>query len=169
MGREGMRILYVLELVIGIMLLATITILVFVASVMRFFGYPLIWSVDLAQLLFIWLCFFGASRAIRERVHLGVDLLVRLFSDRMRLWIDTALSIVILGFLGILVIKGFELTMLNWERLFGDSGLSYGFVTIAVSIGSALLAISLLANLLDTWKRHERNVLVFTKSLGEQH
>jgi len=32
-----------------------------VASVMRFFGYPLVWSVDLAQLLFIWVCFLGAD------------------------------------------------------------------------------------------------------------
>ena len=52
---------------------------------MRFFGHPLIWSVDLAQLLFIWLCFIGATRAMRERGHLGVDFLVRPFPHRYRL------------------------------------------------------------------------------------
>jgi hypothetical protein len=40
-----------IELAICVALLAIITGLVFVASVMRFFGYPLVWSVDLAQLL----------------------------------------------------------------------------------------------------------------------
>ena len=49
-------------------LLAIITGLVFVASIMRFFGHPLIWSVDLAQLLFIWLCMLGATRAMREKI-----------------------------------------------------------------------------------------------------
>ena len=41
------------EFVLGAALLAIITMLVFIASVMRFFNNPLIWSVDLAQLLFI--------------------------------------------------------------------------------------------------------------------
>ena len=74
-----------LEFVVGFALLAIITGLVFIAAVMRFFGHPLIWSVDLAQLLFIWLCFVGATRAMRQRSHLGVDFLVRFFSHIRRL------------------------------------------------------------------------------------
>ena len=61
------------ELAICVVLLAIITGLVFVAAVMRFFGHPLVWSVDLAQLLFIWLCFLGATRAMREKSHLGME------------------------------------------------------------------------------------------------
>ena len=38
-----------IELAICIVLLAVITGLVFVAAITRFFGYPLVWSVDLAQ------------------------------------------------------------------------------------------------------------------------
>ena len=52
-------------------LLVFITGLVFVAAVMRFYGHPLVWSIDLAQLLFIWLCFLGASRAMREHSTLS--------------------------------------------------------------------------------------------------
>ena len=54
-----------IEFAAACMLLAAIVALVFVAAIMRFFDHPLIWSVDLAQLLFIWLCFFGAARAMR--------------------------------------------------------------------------------------------------------
>ncbi|MEK9703335.1 MAG: hypothetical protein VW829_15060 [Deltaproteobacteria bacterium] len=45
-----------IEWVVGATLLTVIVFLVFIASVMRFLGFPIIWSVDLAQLLFIWLC-----------------------------------------------------------------------------------------------------------------
>ena len=55
-----------IELSICFALLAAITGLVFVAAIMRFFGRPLTWSVDMAQLLFIWLCMLGATRAMRE-------------------------------------------------------------------------------------------------------
>ena len=58
-------------------LLAAITGLVFFAAIGRSLGYPLIWSVDMAQLLFVWLCFLGANRAMRLKAHIGVDLLVR--------------------------------------------------------------------------------------------
>ncbi len=74
-----------IEFAIGATVLALITLLVFAAAIARFFGNPIIWSVDMAQLLFIWLCFIGATKAMRERGHLGVDFLVRLFSHRWRL------------------------------------------------------------------------------------
>ena len=63
-----------IELAICVILLAIITGLVFVASIMRFFGHPLVWSVDLAQLLFIWVCFLGADKAMREKTHLGMEI-----------------------------------------------------------------------------------------------
>jgi TRAP-type transport system small permease protein len=45
---------------------------------------------------------------------------------------------------------GYRLTMLNLERQFGDSGISYGFVTAAVPIGCLLLAITLAGQMLRT-------------------
>jgi TRAP-type C4-dicarboxylate transport system permease small subunit len=161
LGRHYARI----EFAAGAAVLVAITGLVFVAAVMRFFGKPLIWSVDLAQLLFIWLCFIGATRAMRQRAHLGVDLLVRLMPHTGRLWLETALAAVTLVFLAILAWEGVELTFLNLERLFGDSGLSYAWVTIAVPVGCALLGASIVANLVDAWRQPDR--LVFTRDSAE--
>lgn len=71
------RLLIRLEDIASKTLLAAIVMLVFLAAVGRSLGYPLIWSVDMAQLLFIWLCFLGANRAMRAKAHVGVDLFVR--------------------------------------------------------------------------------------------
>ncbi|MEX1662712.1 TRAP transporter small permease [uncultured Thioclava sp.] len=146
------RILERAELVAGIALLSIITLLVFVAAVMRFFDHPLIWSVDLAQLLFIWLCFVGAARAMRKRVHLGVDFVVRLLPERARLWLESALYVVFCVFLLILTVEGYGLTMMNLQRKFGDSGLSYAWVTIAVPAGSLLLIAAMTGNLISAWR-----------------
>ncbi len=156
MGRLYDRV----EFVVGGGILAVITGLVFVAAVMRFFGEPLIWSVDLAQLLFIWLCFIGATRAMRQRAHLGVDLAARLLPRAGRLWLETALAALALVFLAVLASHGVELTFLNIERQFGDSGLSYAWVTIAVPAGSALLGGAIVVNLVDAWRSGR---LVFTR------
>lgn len=154
-----------IELWLGMGLLAVIVVLVFMASVMRFFDRPLIWSVDLAQLLFIWLCFVGATRAMRERSHLGVDLVVRYLGHRRRLTLELALAIVFIAFMAVLAWEGYNLTMLNRERLFGDSGLSYAYVTIAVPAGFGLLTLAIIINGIEAWrKRVDGQTLIFNRS-----
>lgn len=159
-----------LEFIAGAALLLVIVGLVFAAAVMRFFGWPLIWSVDMAQLLFIWLCFVGATRAMRQRGHIGVDLLVRRLGHKYRLWLEIAQAVIFIAFLLVLMVEGYKLTMLNQERLFGDSGLSYAFVTIAVPAGAIMLSLAIIANVLEAWrKRHEGEQLVFTKTGGDMN
>ncbi len=154
-----------IELIIGLIMLAVIVLLVFMASIMRFFGHPLIWSVDFAQLLFIWLCFLGANRALRDKGHLGVDLFVRNLSSRVRFYIEVIISIFILIFLFSLAVKGVQLTILNKERLFGDSGIPYAFVTIAVPFGCVLMAITLVANIIGAWRNNVNdNTLILMKN-----
>ena len=98
-----------LELAICFALLAGITGLVFTAALMRFFGHPLIWSVDMAQLLFIWLCFFGSNKAMREKSHLGMEVLVKYLPYGLRLAVELACSVLTLVFLGAIAKLGFDL------------------------------------------------------------
>ncbi len=56
---------------------------------------------------------------------------------------------------------GYRLTMLNLQRIYGDSGISYAFVTGAVPVGCLLLAITLcghLVNLIRHWRTEKRLV-----------
>ena len=153
------------ERAVGLLLLTIIVILVFMASIMRFFGHPLIWSVDFAQLLFIWLCFLGADLALRTKSHLGVDFFIRIFSNRTRLLIEAILSVFIILFLISLAVKGVQLTILNKERLFGDSGIPYAFVTIAVPFGCLLLCSTIVDNFRKAWKENDdKGTLILTKN-----
>lgn len=129
------------------LLLAIITLLVFVAAIARTLGDPMIWSVDVAQLLFIWLCFLGANRAMRIKTHIGVDFFVRKLPMTPRWILEVALGALTLGFLLTLAVTGYQLTLLNWQRVYGDSGISYAWVTGAVPVGCALLSVSVLINL----------------------
>ena len=157
-----------LEFGIAVALLGTIVVLVFSAAIMRSAGRPIIWSVDMAQLLFIWLCMFGATRAMRQKGHLGIDLLVRYLPHRWRLGVEFAISILILAFFVLLTIEGINLTRLNWQRQFGDSGMSYGWVTAAVPAGCVMLGIALLRNMVIAWRsRRDGETLVYSRSETE--
>jgi len=135
------------EFLVAKVLLAAIVVLVFLAALCRSFGYPLIWSIDVAQLLFIWVCFLGANRAMRLKAHIGVDLFVRKLPRTPRWFIEIGLALLSLAFLGALAVSGYRLTLLNWQRVYGDSGISYAWVTAAVPVGAALLAVTIAINL----------------------
>jgi TRAP-type C4-dicarboxylate transport system permease small subunit len=156
-----------LELAACVALLAAITGLVFVAAVMRFFGSPITWSVDMAQLLFIWLCMLGANRAMREKSHLGMEMVAKYLPQRARLWLELVCGAIVVVFLVILVREGTYLTLLNKERQFGDSTLSYAWVTAAVPVGCALLAASVIYNMVDAWRRRREGTLVYTRTAAD--
>lgn len=129
-------------------LLAVITFLVLVAAVSRTIGYPIIWSDDMAQLLFVWLCVLGATRAMRLKAHMSVDYLIKWLPRTQRWLLEVANGLLILGFLLTLAVSGYRLTMLNWERIYGDSGISYAWVTIAIPVGCALMSIEVILHMI---------------------
>lgn len=164
------RLLSQIEFAVAAAIFAVIVLLVFFASIARFFGHPLIWSIDLAEVLFIWLCFFGAARAMRQRAHLGVDYLVRKLGYRYRLAVEYMLVVCTLVFLGVLTVQGYRLAILNWQRTFGDSGMPYGLVTLAVPVGSIMLIVAILYNSVDAWRRRsDGRTLIFAKPDTEIH
>lgn len=150
-------------------LLVIIVLLVFFAGVLRWFGDPLVWSVDLAQLLFVWVSFLGADMALRKRAHIGIDYLVKRLPGRARVALDVALATVALAFLLTMAVLGYELTMLNRERQFGDSGISYAFVTIAVPLGCLLLASTLVGQVVAAMRSLKRRAQpIFSRNTGEE-
>lgn len=144
-----------LEFLLAKLLLACIVLLVFAAAVGRSVGYPLIWSIDVAQLMFIWLCFLAANRAMRLKTHIGVDYFIRKLPRTPRWLVEIALALLALAFLIALVVSGYRLTMLNWQRVYGDSGISYAWVTAAVPVGAALLAVTIAGNLVSAIRKRQ--------------
>lgn len=137
-----------LEDVASKLLLAAITFLVLVAAVSRTVGHPVIWSDDMAQLLFVWLCMLGATRAMRLKAHMAMDYLIKWLPRTQRWMLELLNGGLILGFLLTLAVAGYRLTMLNWERIYGDSGFSYAWVTIAIPVGCALMSLEVVLHML---------------------
>ncbi len=141
-----------LEFALAKCLLVAITVLVFIAAMSRFFGAPVEWSDDMAQLLFVWLCMLGANRAMRLKMHMAMDYSIKRLSRKPRWLVELLNGALMLAFLLTLAWSGYKLTILNWERVFGDSGLSYAWVTIAIPVGCALLAVEVTILMVRSFK-----------------
>lgn len=135
------------EETLGITLFAGVCLLVLLGAITRSIGAPLIWAVDVAQLLFAWTAVLGADVALKRWQHIEIDILVRRFPAAIRRVLALAWLVVIAAFLAALAWLGTELTLLNLERELGDTPLSYGLVTAAVPVGAALMLITVLARL----------------------
>jgi len=132
--------------------LAGCAALVFVAAVSRAFGAPVLWAIDIAMLLFIWCAFLGADAALRARQHIIIDIVVRLFPQRLQRVLLIAHWTIIIAFLLALVVLGTQLTLLNVERPMGDTEISYAYVTAAVPVGALLMAITATRQLVGFWR-----------------
>jgi hypothetical protein len=68
--------------------------------------------------------------------------------------------------MAVLAWEGYKLTMLNRERLFGDSGLSYAYVTIAVPVGCILLTLAISPMRAKPGANRTAGSLIFTRTMA---
>ena len=136
-----------LEQWLAMVLLAGITVLVFAAALMRTIGYPLNWAQDAALIMFAWLSFIGGDIALHSTGLIGIDLIVRHFPKAVQKGIDIVFKVVMLAFLAVLVVNGYNYVMTGYKRLITTLNVSYVFVTASVPVGSLLMIISVSQNL----------------------
>lgn len=126
---------------------------VFLAAVLRYFGIDMSISTDLAQLVFAWTSFIGASLAIRTNSHMGMDFIVNKLTPRSQSKVKIFCNLLMLLFLVIIIIYGFRLTFANLDRKYNTLGISYSFATVSCPIGSLMMLTGTLNNLINEIKK----------------
>ena len=76
-------------------LMAAATLVIFLAVLHRYLaGVPVIqdyvlrldtsWAQELCIIMFVWMCKFGAAYGVRTGIHVGVDVLINRFDEKLR-------------------------------------------------------------------------------------
>lgn len=106
----------------------------------------LIWTLDVAQLLFAWCIFVGAALAFRKGAHYVVDLWPDRFADnRVINAFATAASIAVIG---VLIYHGALMTRIGLNRLAPSLGISELWFFLPIPLGAVLMALFLAERLL---------------------
>lgn len=142
-----------LEELVALILLAGLTILVFISALMRTFKMPLNWAQDVALVAFAWMIFLGSDIAIRGPGLIGVDLFVRKLPGVIQKALDVIFKVIIIAFLCVLVIYGIQMTVTGWTRQITTLHISYSWVTMSVPVGAILMIISTAIRLVETIKK----------------
>ncbi|GAB3185877.1 TRAP transporter small permease [Hydrogenophaga aquatica] len=136
--------------ILMIICLALMVIMVFGNVVLRYgFNSGITESEELSRWLFVWVIFMGATVAVRERAHMGTDMLVAKLPKPLQ-QASLFIGYVLMLFATWLMFKGSLVqTQLNWDSEAPVTGLSQAWLYssgVLFSVSSGLLL------LLDLWK-----------------
>ncbi|SDX99294.1 TRAP-type C4-dicarboxylate transport system, small permease component [Evansella caseinilytica] len=139
-------------------LLIMLVAIVFMEVILRsIFNAPTTWSVGVAQLIFIWVVFLGANRALRENAHVGIDALTNLLPRKLQAYLEIVAQTFILVFLIGMVYYGFSMTFSNTGRIISGTSISYHYITLAIPAGGLLMSITACAKLMRLIKNVSKN------------
>lgn len=141
---------------VSVTMLTAIILLVFLSAVMRALRHPIVWSVDLAQLLFVWISMFGADAALKKHAHVGVDLLTKKLPVRWQKIITLGTYLLCMMFLAFITYHGILLCINNYLRRYQTLKISYSFGTAAIPIGSVLMILTLIEQTISLVKNWEK-------------
>jgi len=135
------------------LLLAAMTLLVFVEVVMRFaFGIGIHWAQELTLLLSGWMVLFGVSYGIKVGSHIGVDALVKLFPEHVQRAVSIFAIVLCLIYSGLflvgswlylekLMLVGIELEDIPVPKWAANSIIFIGMLLLAVRLMEQLRAV----------------------------
>jgi tripartite ATP-independent transporter DctM subunit len=140
-------------------LVVTETIILFAGVVARYVLHsPLVWSDELASILFLWLAMLGAVVAFRRGEHMRMTALVSMCSSSWRVFFDALAAVAAFVFVILVLYPSFDYAA--EERFITTPALevSNAFRAAALPVGFGLMALGTASRLflVGTWK----NVLV---------
>jgi len=146
-----------IEFACGGILLVAVVILVAVASVARAMGSPIIWSVEMAQLIFAWLCMLAADIAMQEDRHFGLQILREILSKRASAWVEIINILVIIGFLAFLLNYAWTNMILMHPRLVGAAQINASYIHASMVVGILLMIRTMVSQLIRRIRNREIN------------
>jgi len=134
-------------------LLAAVVVLIAAASLARAFGTPVIWSIEVAQLLFLWLCIFAIDLALQDGRHFGLGILLDNVPPTLRRLIEIVNIAVLIALLGYLMQFAVRNTILMHPRLDGALQIPGSYFHVSMVVGFALMIRTLIARLATVLRR----------------
>ena len=138
------------EVVAALLVVAEIAIL-FAGVMSRYvFHQPLLWSDELASILFLWLAMLGAVVALRRGEHMRMTAIVGMVSPPVRAFLDVLAIAAALVFLILIVYPAYEFAHDEMVITTPALQITNAWRAAALPVGSALMLLIAVMRLLET-------------------
>lgn len=151
------RLIKVPDLIL-VLLLASMTILVFLNVILRyFFDTGIIWSEEMSRYLFVWLSILGAIIAFKDKLHYSVDLLIKSVPKPIAILLTLISNVLILIILWVIFEGSLKMTQGNINNTTPVVGLPLKYVYGSGLVFSVAMAILLIKNTISMFRKGEIN------------
>lgn len=147
-----------LEEVLCAVLLAVMTIVIFLQIVLRLLGLPLSWTEEIGRYMFIWLIYIGCASAIRKRKHISVELLDLFLKERGKFVLNIISNVVFLIFAVILTYYSFSVVQRVSAQLSPAIRMPMSIPYSSVLVGGALMVVRLIQDTIARFKERKKEI-----------
>lgn len=148
-----------LEEYICILLLTSMTAIIFLQIVARSIGGDVSWNEELARYLFVWLIYVGCSFAVKKRRHISVEAVLLLFGRRGIFILNLVSNIFFFLFCLIVLSEAFPVLYkmhYKFKQLSPAMRLPLTYAYASVPVGFALMTFRLVQDSLSLIKKYRQ-------------
>jgi tripartite ATP-independent transporter DctM subunit len=136
---------------IGAAIVVAETVILFAGVVSRYvFNSPIIWTDELANLLFLWLSMIGTVVALRGNGHMRLTTLVNWVRPGLGKWFNSIAALVVIAFVIEILLPAYEYTRDQQFTELTTLGISEGWRAVSILIGMSLGAVIAILTLVQT-------------------
>jgi TRAP-type C4-dicarboxylate transport system permease small subunit len=119
---------------------AVMVTIVFVNVIFHLFGRDNAWTIELSELLMVWVTFLGGACAARRNAHMAITELADKLGPGKRRWADFAIQLVVAAVLALLIRYGLVIVNAGWgnELTVLQIPMSIQYLALPVGAGAML-------------------------------
>ncbi len=120
------------------------------------FNRSISWGEELSIFAMVWLAYFGASYAVRQRRHIRITILTDAISPKARKAVEIVCNLFFLAFDLFLVYGTWNMTVLSYQtnQIAAASGLPRWIALAGMPLAFALLAVRLVQDTADLFREY---------------
>lgn len=127
---------------------------------------PLSWTEEAARYMYVYIVFLGASAAISDRSHVGIDYFAKALPIKVQWLVSLLVNLAILAVLALLLYWGWRAAMRQWNMPLVVLDIPYTWVYVVIPITAALMTIRTVVVMGEDWRAMRKGVQVATDARG---
>lgn len=127
---------------------------------------PLSWTEEVARYLYVYVVFLGASAAISDRSHVGIDFIVKALPATAQWIVALLVNLAILFVLTQLVYWGWRAAMRQWNLPLVVLDIPYTWVYIVIPITAVLMTLRTLLIMREDYRAMRRGAALGGETRG---
>jgi TRAP-type C4-dicarboxylate transport system permease small subunit len=114
---------------------------------------PIAWIEQVSNILFIWITFVGAAVLYRQKLHIGVDMLLESLRGRPKTVMFWAIELANLGFVLVLFVYSMKLSIDVLPNTYGALDITPAWFYFSAPVACAMMVLYFVEKIVDPGKR----------------